>query len=511
MLKTGILAMVVAASISLQAGYTADWPSLSAHQAAPEWFSDAKLGIYFTWGPFSVPAFMSEWYPYFLYRPVGVGGSQEGYSDMNAEAVIKYHAEKYGDRKEFGYHEFVPMFKAESFDATEWARLFKDAGAKFAGPCAQHHDGFAMWKSKVNPWNAFDKGPKKDLTGELEKAIKGEGLKFITTFHHARNGQRYADKPEHWGGYNSHYAYNPDLHSSSTDPELRMLYGNMPEEEFNQYWYDQLEEVIDQYSPDIMWFDSWANIIPEKYRQEFAAYYLNEAAKKNQQVVICYKQNDFPKSVGVLDIEQGGKKDLSDSVWLTDFTLSVKSWCYVEGQEYKPADLVVRNMIDVWSKNGIVLLNVSPRADGIIPDEQQAVLREIGRWMKKHAEAVYETRPFDFYGFGTAKAEDGHFGGQSATVEYTARDGRFLKSKDGKFIYLFMLGRPEAGSEIEIRGLAQHDFFPARGIKRITVVGTDTEAEWRMGLRNFFLTVPDAEMDEIATVFKFELNGDIYQ
>ncbi|VGO18175.1 alpha-L-fucosidase [Pontiella sulfatireligans] len=473
--------------------YTADWESLSAHKAAPEWFSDAKLGIYFTWGVHTVPAFHNEWYPWHMYRSDG-------------HEVEKHHRETYGDPKDFNYHDFVPMFTSEHFDAADWAKLFREAGAKFAGPCAQHHDGFALWKSKVNPWNAYDKGPKQDLTGKLEKAIKGEGMKFITTFHHARNGQRYADTPEKWGGYNSHFTYHPDYATSSTDPVLSKLYGNMPEEEFNQYWFDQLKEVVDQYSPDIMWFDSWMNIIPESVRQEYVAYYLNEAARKNQDVVLAYKQNDLPKSVGILDIEQGGKKDLSESIWLTDVTLSKKSWCYVEGQEYKPAALVVRNMIDVWSKNGIVLLNVSPRADGVIPQAQRDVLRDIGVWMKKHAEAVYETRPFDFNGFGQAKAEDGHFGGQSSTVEYTEHDGRFLQSKDGKYLYLFMLGKPKAGSEIEIRGLAQHDFYPEQDVRRITVMGTDMEAEWYFGLRNFFLTVPDAQMDEIATVFRFELN-----
>ena len=480
-------------SLTTTTDYQANWESLSKHNQSPEWFSDAKLGIYFTWGVHTVPAHGSEWYPYFIYR-------NEGHENE------KFHRETYGDPKDFNYHDFVPMFKAEHFDAVEWAQLFKDAGAKFAGPCAQHHDGYALWDSEVNPWNSADRGPKKDLTGELGKAIKGQGLKFITTFHHARNGQRYATDTAHWGGYNSHFTYHPDYASSSTDPDTAKLYGNIPEAEFNQYWFDQLKEVIDQYSPDIMWFDSWLNLIPEQYRQDFTAYYLNEAKKKNQEVVIAYKQNDIPKTIGILDIEQGGKKDLSESVWLTDVTLSTKSWCYIEGQEYKPAELVVRNMIDVWSKNGIVLLNISPKANGIIVQEQRDILHKIGAWMKKHEEAVYETRPFDFNGFGIAKAGDGHFGGQSATVEYTKNDGRFLKSKDGKFLYLFMLGKPDVGTEIEIRGLAQHDFYPTNGFKKITVMGSGAEAKWHFALRNFILTVPDTEMDEIATVFKIELN-----
>lgn len=153
--------------------YEPTWESLSKHQEIPQWLADAKLGIYFTWGVYSVPAFGSEWYPYFMYRP----GSTDG--------VYAHHQEKYGPA--FEYHQFIPDFTAEHFDAKEWAKLFKATGARFAGPCATHHDGFVMWDSEVNPWNSADMGPKRDITGELLDALKAEGLKTITTFHHARN------------------------------------------------------------------------------------------------------------------------------------------------------------------------------------------------------------------------------------------------------------------------------------------------------------------------------------
>ncbi|WP_347839383.1 alpha-L-fucosidase [uncultured Draconibacterium sp.] len=472
--------------------YSADWESLSKHNQAPEWFADAKLGIYFHWGIYSVPAYNGAWYPFDMYR--------------DGTKVKEYHTKTYGDPSEFSYHDFVPQFTAEHFDAADWAQLFKDAGAKFAGPCAQHHDGFALWDSRVNPWNAADRGPKQDITGKLEKAVKRQGMKFITTFHHARNLQRHKGDSTKWDTYTSHYAYHPNYATSSTNPDTAKLYGNIPEAEFHQYWFDQLKEVIDQYSPDIIWFDSWLKLIPEEYRQAFAAYYLNEAKKKKQEVVIAYKQKDMPASVGVLDIEQGGKKDLSESVWLTDITLSTKTWCYTKDQQYKSAAMVVRNMIDVWSKNGVVLLNVSPMANGIINQQQRVILREIGGWMNKYQEAIYETRAFDVYGFGTAKTKDGHFGGQTATTQYTAADGRFLKSKDEKTLYLFMLGKPTVGNVIELSQLAPHTFYPEKGIKRISVMGTDIEVPWKFGKRHIQITVPDAALDEIATVFKIELN-----
>ena len=483
---------LITTGLFAQNKYKEDWESLAKHNQSPEWFADAKLGIYFHWGIYSVPAFGSEWYPFNMTR--------------KGNKVYQHHVKKYGGPEKFHYHDFVPKFTAEKFDAKEWAQLFRDAGARFAGPCAQHHDGYALWDSEVNPWNAADRGPKNDITGELSKSVKNLDMKFITTFHHARNLQRHNGNPDEWETYNSHFAYHPDYATSSTDPDIAKLYGNLPADEFHEYWFDQLKEVIDQYSPDIIWFDSWLKLIPQEYRKKFAAYYLNEAEKKKQEVVIAYKQQDMPSNVGVLDIEQGGKKDLSESVWLTDVTLSNQSWCYVEGQTYKSAELVVRNMIDVWSKNGVVLLNISPKADGEIPKEQRDILYKIGGWMKKYEEAIYETRPFGVYGFGHAVAKDGSHGGQSATVKYTATDGRFLKSKDGKYLYLFMLGKPKVGSKIEIRDLARHTYYPEEGVKKITVMGTGKEANWYFAKRNFMIEVPDTEMDEIATVFKIELN-----
>jgi alpha-L-fucosidase len=192
------------------------------------------------------------------------------------------HLEKYGHPSEFGYHDFVPLFTAEYFDAEEWADLFQKAGAKFAGPVAEHHDGFSMWDSEQTPWNAMDKGPKQDVTGELAKALRARNMKLITTFHHARNLQRHqSEKDDRGRDYsNSHYPFYEGMPTTSDDPELSILYGNMPEEKFlEDIWFGKLKEVIDSYQPDIIWFDSWLDQIPEAYRQKFSAYYLNEAQK----------------------------------------------------------------------------------------------------------------------------------------------------------------------------------------------------------------------------------------
>ncbi|MFY0686618.1 MAG: alpha-L-fucosidase [Cyclobacteriaceae bacterium] len=471
--------------------YLPTWESLSEHNAVPQWLQDAKLGIYFHWGVYAVPAFSSEWYPSKMY----IEGTKE----------YEHHRKTYGDQSEFGYHHFIEDFNAEHFDATEWANLFEKAGAKFAGPVAQHHDGFAMWDSEINPWNAADMGPEQDITGELAKALRSKGLKLVTTFHHARNLQRNRDQPDQWGEFNSHFTYNPDWHTSSTDPKLSKFYGNIPEKEFHDYWKDQVVEVIDKYQPDIIWFDSWLRFIPDEYKKEMIAYYFNNEAKNDQQVAIAYKQLDLPTSVGIHDIEQGGRRDITEKPWMTDITLSFKSWGYIDGQTYKPASMVIRNLIDVVSKNGIVLLNISPKADGTIPPEQKDILLEMGSWFSKHGEAIYDTKPWALFGFGNARAGEGSHGGQSSTVKYTAEDIRFTQSKDEKTLYMFCLGQPQRGKKIWLKLLAKHRYAPLTPIKRITLLGSDTEVAFDHAHTGLTIVTPDAPMNEFATVFKMEL------
>ncbi len=490
--------------VTINNKFSPSWESLSKTDRQPEWFQDAKLGIYFHWGVYSVPAFDNEWYPRWMY----FNDLSEGWG----AAVHPYHVKNFGSLNTFNYHDFIPMFKAQHFDAEDWVNLFENAGAKFAGPVAIHHDGFAMWGSEINPWNVRDMGPKRDITEELLRELKSRDLKTITTFHHARLLQRYANTSSEWGGqgkansgWDSHYPYHPNLITSTTDPKLRLLYGNITEEEFLHYWSAQVNEVVEKYAPDIIWFDSWLDKIPDHYRREVVANHFNRAARNNQQALVAYKQNDLPADVGILDIEQGGKTDISDDYWLTDITISQGSWSFTRNLQYKDPALLIRNMIDVWSKKGTVLLNVSPRADGVIPPEQRAILLTIGDWIKKHKQAVYKTRAFDIYGYGDAEFEAGHFGGQSATMSYTNKDIRFSRSKDGNAIFIYVLGLPEENSTLHIKHLAQKE--EGINIQSITIIGSNTPLKWtsKPGNEIEIHTPAKENMDEIATVFKVTL------
>ncbi len=479
-----------------QPRFKEDWESLATIEREPEWFQDAKFGIYFHWGVYSVPAFDNEWYPRWMYVP--------GRKDWGG-TVFEHHQKTYGPLSEFNYHDFIPMFTAEHFNAQEWADLFRKSGAKFAGLVAQHHDGFAMWDSKVNPWNAKAMGPEKDILGDLYAELKRNDMKTIATFHHERLLQRYATDTAKWAkntpdpGWDSHFPYHPEYVTSTVDPKLRLLYGNIPEAEFYDYWLNQVNEVVDNYSPDIIWFDSWLDIIPESYRLKMVAHHFNTAVSRDQKPIVAYKQEDLPANVGMLDIEQGGKKELSSDYWMTDITISYGSWCYTNGQTYKTPELVIRNMIDVWSKKGIVLLNLSPRADGTIPQEQQDVLITLGEWITKHKEAIYETRAYSIYGYGQAKIDDGEFGGQSATISYDQNDIRFTRSKDQKSLYVFTLGLPAANTKLEIKHISNPS------IKNVSVVGSGEELKFSYANNSLMIETPDSQnMDTMATVFKVE-------
>lgn len=420
-----ILTLLISGICTAEQTYDATRESLVKHGDAPEWFRDAKLGIYFHWGVYSVPAYGSEWYPRQMY--------------IKNDRVYRHHVKTWGDPQEFEYADFVPMFRAEHFNADEWAALFRKAGARFSGPVAEHHDGFAMWDSDVTPWNAMDMGPKRDITGELEKAIRKQDMRFITTFHHARNNL-WEESSGKWTGHYDHIKRNfPSL----LEDKLRaILYGYMPRDQFVDMWKNKLVEVIDNYRPDIIWFDSWLHEIPEKDRFEFAAYYFNQSKKNDQEVLIVRKQDDMPLEFSINDHEKSRESGANEQIWMT---------------------------ADTVSKNGIVLLNISPMADGTIPAVQQKVLLELGQWMQINGEGIYGTRPWKVYGEGPTREPGGGFGDahKFLNLRYSSKDIRYTRSKDGKILYAISLGRPD--EDLVLKALYVHEVDSGN----ISLLGSD--------------------------------------
>ena len=476
--------------------YTPDWESLKKHNPAPEWFRDAKFGIYFHWGVYSVPAFGSEWYPRNMYDKKG------GPRGSRSSREYRHHVEVWGEPTEFGYPDFVPMFKAEKFDASEWAELFVKAGARFAGPVAEHHDGYAMWDSEQTPWNAADTGPKRDITGELAKAIKSRGMKFVTTFHHARNNlwqKKNRSGTLEWTG---HYQFvQRDFPSLLEDPKNAILYGYMPRDKFLQMWKGKLIEVIDKYQPDLMWFDGWLDEIPEQTRMEYLAYYFNKAREWDREVVVTYKGEDLPRDVAMEDYEKGRAAALTDFVWLTDDTISKGSWCYTEDLEIKSTAEVLRTFIDIVSKNGQLLLNISPMADGTIPENQKQVLLEMGQWLSKYGESIYETRPFVEYGEGPARMQRGG-GFARMRGAYGPEDIRYTRK--GNVVYAILLGWPGENKAVTMTMFGRDGKAQDVKVKSVSMLGSDEKIKWERNDSGLVITTPSRKVDDLAVVFKFD-------
>jgi alpha-L-fucosidase len=477
--------------------YEPNWESLAQHEAAPQWFQDAKFGIYFHWGVYTVPAYGSEWYPRWMH--------------FEGNDIYEHHLATYGHPSEFGYHDFVPMFKAENFNADEWAELFLKAGARFAGPVAEHHDGFSIWDSKATPWNAKEMGPKRDITGELSEAIKDRDMKFICTFHHAKQLQRHDSIPvdSNDAGYRlSHFPFFEGMPPSSDDEKLKYLYGNMPEAQWlEEIWLAKLKEVIDQYHPDIMWFDYVLDEIPEPIRQEYCAYYLNEAAKQDKEVVIVRKQDDLPLELSVDDLEKSRKNKIGAEPWMTDETVSKGSWCYTENLEIKESKDVLHVLIDIVSKNGVLLLNISPKADGTIPDVQKNVLLDIGEWLDKYGEAIYETRPWYTFGEGPTKEPEGHFKfhQQFLKIKYSCADIRYTSK--GEDIYACFLGTPEPGKEVMLKSFATEEAGEELSVRKVYLLGSEEELTWELTEAGLSVRIPGSGLDEMAVVLKVVTNG----
>jgi len=345
---------------------------------------------------------------------------------------------------EFGYKDLVPKFTAEKFDADEWAELFKKSGAKFAGPVAEHHDGFAMWDTKYSDWNAAKMGPKRDVVGELEKAIKKQDMKFVVAFHHAAN-----------------WFFFPvwDDRYDTGDPKYSGLYGQPHEEgamrnqEFIDEWYGKIIEVIDNYSPDFIWFDFALDEIPEGYVKDFLAYYYNDATVKGKEVVVTYKGNDIVPGTGVRDLELGQEASITYHEWITDSTVDDRgAWGYANDLIFKSPNRVIDNLVDRVSKNGYLLLNVGPKPDGNIPEEARDLLLEVGAWLEVNGDAIYGTSPWFIAAEGpTNLGEASEIGFNESNVVYTSEDIRFTVKGDN--LYATFLAWPEEEAVIHsLRG-----------------------------------------------------------
>ena len=290
--------------------------------------------------------------------------------------------------------------------------------------------------------------------------------------------------------------------TSSDDPLLAKMYGNISKEKFSEDWLAQLKEVIDNYSPDLIYFDSQTQKIPESYRKDFVTYYFNHADAENKQVVFTHKESEFPKTVSLEDFEKGRMNRITKE-FLTDETVSVGSWSYTENLGLKTPAEIIHVLADVVSKNGALMLNVSPMANGIIPQNQQDILLTIGDWLNVNGEAIYATRPWEVFGEGPTKQEkSGMF---LDKITYTPQDVRYTTK--GKTIYAIFLGWPGNNKNITLKSFNEEvlgEMVP--NVSKISVLGFSDPLDFTHDNTGLHFKLPNTEVNNMAFVVKIETN-----
>lgn len=464
--------------------YKDTWESLQQYEI-PEWYKKARFGIFIHWGVYSVPAFGNEWYSRNMY----IQGTKE----------YEHHIKTYGAHKDFGYKDFIPMFKAENFNPKEWIELFKESGAEYVMPVAEHHDGFQMYDSDLSEWNAKNMGPKRDILGELTKECENAGLVNCASSHrvehwffmgHGRELESDIKEPMQSGDF-----YWPAMPEAD---HMDINSSPIPSQEFLEDWLCRCCEIVDKYRPKIMYFDWWIEHSAVKpYLKKFAAYYYNTV----EDSVINYKLDAFQFGTAVLDIERGQFAEAKPFIWQTDTAVALNSWCYTENNRYKNAYAIVRDLVDIVSKNGRLLLNIGPRADGTIPNEDKNILLEIGKWLKVNGEAIYASKVWKTSSEGSAIMTDDDFADAKEKI-FTSEDFRF--TVNGSYLYAICMNMKNK-NEVLIKSLAdrtgKHAAFFADNIKSVEVLGADSLPNYERTVEGLKIKTQTVETD-MPVVFK---------
>lgn len=472
------------------------WESLAKNYTCPDWFRDAKFGIFMHWG---IQSAMDENRPYggshygrYMYGP-GEFPPEDSRTQMAID-LKKWHTKKYGDPKKFGYKDLIPMFKAEKWNPDSLVAFYKSCGVKYIVPVAVHHDNFDMYQSSYNRWNSYDMGPKKDFIKGWKEAAERQGVRFGVSSHIDRVPSFFQVSRNYDGG-NPKYA---DFYASNYSINY------MEDTAWMKLWYKRTLELVDKYKPDLLYFDGSLPGIRGgmKYGFELVAHFYNSNIEKNNgklEAVMNLKHGP-DKRAFVWDIERGQSDALQRLPWQTDTDLQ-GGWYYRKTDLQFTTDVLIGNLIDIVSKNGNLLLNVGVKGDGTLPDNQVKVLRETGEWLKINGEGIYGSRPWMVFGEGPTKVTSGAFKEQKDP--YTEEDIRFTTSKDG-YLYAFVLKIPEK-KEVKIKSLSKM-LTLVNEINDVKLLGCDDKIVWEQGKDALTIHVPQNYTGKHALGFKIKLD-----
>jgi alpha-L-fucosidase len=462
------------------------WESLRQYQC-PQWFEDAKFGIWSHWGPQAVPMY-GDWYA----RQMYIEGSDQ----------YRYHVRKFGHPSQFGWKDVVQLWKAEKFDPEGLMDLFAQAGAKYFVAQAAHHDNFHNWNSSHHRWNSVNMGPHKDIIALWQAAAKKRGLPFGFSEHMGATFTWYkptkgADKTGLYVGvpYDGNDPAFEDLYLPNRDTgELSEGTWYTDDPRWQAKWYEFAKELVDRYQPDLLYSDGGVPF--EQYGLDIIAHLYNTSAKLhggvNQAVYNQKNRNANVYTVGILDIERSQLPGIFPHIWQTD--TSVGDWFYNLRDVYKSPKQVAEMLVDIVSKNGNLLLNIPQRPDGTLDDECTYILKSLAGWFQANGEGIYGTRPWTVFGEGPSSVVIQGF--KEEAVPWTIEDFRFTQ-KDGS-VYAFQMKWPEGGKTV-IRSLAQGS-VPA--VKSVVALGFAAPLKFEQTPRGLAIDLPEQKPSEYAQCYK---------
>ncbi len=505
------------------------WDSLHQYQC-PDWFRNAKFGIWACFGPQNVPE-DGDWYARNMY--------------VQGSAQNKFHVAHYGPPSQFGFKDIIHSWKAENFDAEKLIALYKKVGAQYFFVMANHHDNFDMYDSKYQPWNSVNVGPHKDIVGDFAKAAHEQGLRFGVSVHAAHAWSFYeiaqsADKTgplagvsydgkltkadgkrKWWDGLDPQdlYAQNhtPSLNFSNANSiHGQWNWGNgasIPDQAYCDKFYNRTIDLVHKYKPDLIYFDDDAlplwpvSDAGLKIAADFYNFNMKQHDGKLEAVLFGKMLSEDEQKCLVRDIERGAANKIEAQPWETDTCIG--NWHYdrslYDKNRYKTAKTVIQMLCDIVSKNGDLLLNIPVRGDGSIDDKEQAVLEGIGAWMDVNKECIFDTRPWKVFGEGPASegaALSAQGFNEGKGKPFTGEDVRF--TTNGNALYAIVLGTPQ--QDLQIKSLGTAAKLLDKNIGEITLLGSDEKVQWSQSTEALNIKVPGKTPNDIAVVFKITSN-----
>src|SRR5476651_103617 len=470
-LATQIAAAQTAGTLKIVPGYYKPSEESLKQYQAPQWFRDAKFGIWAHWGPQAVPR-QGDWYARNMY----IQGSRQ----------YNYHVAHYGHPSEFGYKDIIALWKAEKWDPEKLMALYKKAGAKYFVAMASHHDNFFQWNSKINPFNAVNMGPKKDMVGTWQKAAKKEGLHFGVSEHTGASYRWFqsshgadtsgAKKGIPYDGANPKYAALYHDKIEGVNPYKPGDWFNISDD-LKRDWYYKVKELVDNYHPDLLYSDApfnWGDISTSM----LANFYNGNMAANGGKLEAVYNSKDTKPGQGVMfveDLERSVKDGGSPVPWQTD--TSIGDWFFRTGQKYKNSTEIIQMLVDIVSKNGNLLLNIVQTPEGDLEPEVLNTLDQLAAWTAANGEGIYGSRPWKVWGEKPADKPEVKFErfNNETKNQYSAKDIRFTTK--GNAVYAYCLGAPV--DDIAIISLGKKSQYQVGAIASIKLMGSAEKLTWK--------------------------------